>query len=47
MPLRFRVTLPPAHTLYCDETGSTGSRFLDAEQPTFIEGGWFVHAANR
>lgn len=33
---------PPPHTLYCDETGSTGRRFLDAAQPTFIEGGWFV-----
>lgn len=36
------MAAPPAHTLYCDETGSTGSRFLDADQPTFIEGGWFV-----
>ncbi len=30
------------HALYCDETGSTGSRFLDPAQPTFGEGGWFV-----
>jgi uncharacterized protein DUF3800 len=30
------------HTLYCDETGSTGSRFLDPAQPTFAEGGWFI-----
>ena len=36
------MNAPPAHTLYCDETGSTGSRFLDPDQPTFIEGGWFV-----
>lgn len=35
---------PPAasHTLYCDETGNTGSRFLDPDQPVFAEGGWFI-----
>lgn len=32
------------HTLYCDETGNTGSRFLDIAQPMFAEGGWvFAH----
>ncbi len=35
------------HTLYCDETGSTGSRFLDPAQPTFAEGGWFIAHEHR
>ena len=30
------------HTLFCDETGSTGSNFLDPAQPVFAEGGWVV-----
>jgi hypothetical protein len=31
-----------SHTLYCDETGNTGSRFLDPAQPLFAEGGWLI-----
>jgi hypothetical protein len=34
------------YTLYCDETGNTGSRFLDPDQPLFAEGGWFVATNN-
>lgn len=30
------------HALFCDETGNTGSRFLDPAQPIYAEGGWFV-----
>jgi hypothetical protein len=30
------------HSLFCDETGNTGSRFLDPAQPIYAEGGWFV-----
>jgi hypothetical protein len=33
---------PPFHTLYCDETGSTGNRLLDPAQPTFAERSWFM-----
>ena len=35
------------HTLFCDETGSTGSRFLDPAQPVFAEGGWFIAHEDR
>jgi len=35
------------HTLFCDETGSTGSRFYDPAQPIYAEGGWFVAHKNR
>src|SRR5437867_4229959 len=38
---------PPLHTLYCDETGSTGNRLLDPAQPTFAEGGWFIDHESR
>lgn len=34
------------HSLFCDETGSTGSRFLDSAQPIYAEGGWFVAHSN-
>jgi hypothetical protein len=37
----------PKHTLFCDETGSTGSRFLDPGQPHYAEGGWFVSNSSR
>ena len=37
----------PKHNLFCDETGSTGSRFLDPEQPHYAEGGWFVSNSHR
>lgn len=30
------------HTLYCDETGNSGSRFYTPDQPVFAEGGWLV-----
>ncbi len=30
------------HSLFCDETGNTGSRFLDPAQPIYAEGGWFI-----
>src|SRR5258706_11705664 len=36
------MTRRSTHTLFCDETGSTGSRFLDPIQPFFAEGGWFI-----
>jgi hypothetical protein len=39
--------IPQNYTLYCDETGSTGSRFLDPAQPTFGEGGWFIAHQHR
>ncbi|HTE92196.1 MAG TPA: DUF3800 domain-containing protein [Bradyrhizobium sp.] len=35
------------HSLFCDETGSTGSRFLDPQQPVFAEGGWFIAHAHK
>lgn len=30
------------HILFCDETGNTGSHFIDKNQPLYGEGGWFV-----
>lgn len=36
-----------SHTLYCDETGNTGSRFLDLAQPMYAEGGWFIANSNK
>lgn len=30
------------HILFCDETGNTGSHFIDKNQPLYAEGGWFV-----
>lgn len=37
---------PTTHTLFCDETGNSGSRFNDPDQPLYAEGGWLVpHAA--
>jgi len=35
------------HTLFCDETGNTGSRFLDPAQPFFAEGGWIISHQDR
>lgn len=29
-------------TVFCDETGNSGSRFFSPEQPVFAEGGWYV-----
>jgi hypothetical protein len=57
LPFRFTkgssaYSQPSAHeitttrTLFCDETGSTGSRFFDLEQPVYVEGGWFVARKN-
>ena len=31
---------------YFDESGNSGSRFLDYHQPTYIEGGWAVEKSN-
>jgi len=31
---------------YFDESGNSGSRFLDYQQPTYIEGGWAVEKNN-
>lgn len=31
---------------YFDESGNSGSRFLDYQQPTYIEGGWAVEKSN-
>lgn len=31
-------------TVFCDETGNTGSRYFSPEQPVFAEGGWFVRS---
>jgi hypothetical protein len=36
---------PPApceHTLFCDETGNSGSRFFHPDQPIYAEGGWLI-----
>jgi len=33
---------PTTHTLFCDETGNSGGRFYDPEQPIYAEGGWLV-----
>ncbi len=35
-------TWATTHTLFCDETGNSGSNFNDPAQPLYIEGGWFV-----
>jgi Protein of unknown function (DUF3800) len=37
----------PNYILFCDETGSTGSRFLDPAQPHYAEGGWFISNLQR
>lgn len=29
-------------TFYCDESGNTGTNWVDAEQPFFIYGGWLI-----
>lgn len=29
-------------TVFCDETGNSGTRFFSPEQPVYAEGGWFV-----
>src|ERR1039457_5131312 len=36
-----------SHSLFCDETGNTGKRFLDPAQPVFAEGGWFIAHKDR
>jgi hypothetical protein len=35
------------YTLFCDETGNSGSRFFQPEQPFYIEGGWIVANEDR
>lgn len=30
------------YTVFCDETGNSGSRYFSPEQPVYAEGGWFV-----
>jgi hypothetical protein len=34
-------------TVFCDETGNSGSRYFSPEQPVFAEGGWFVRNDHR
>jgi hypothetical protein len=30
------------HTIFCDETGNSGSRYFSPDQPVYAEGGWLV-----
>ncbi|WP_099204957.1 DUF3800 domain-containing protein [Scatolibacter rhodanostii] len=34
-------------TFYCDESGSTGTNWLDAAQPFFVYGGWLIPDESR
>lgn len=34
-------------TVFCDETGNSGSRFFSPEQPFYAEGGWYVRNDQR
>jgi hypothetical protein len=38
---------PTTHTLFCDETGNSGSKFYAPDQPVYAEGGWLVAHADR
>jgi NAD(P)-dependent dehydrogenase (short-subunit alcohol dehydrogenase family) len=33
---------PTTHTLFCDETGNSGSNYYYPDQPIYAEGGWLV-----
>jgi hypothetical protein len=35
----------PRFTVFCDETGNSGTRFFSPDQPAYAEGGWFVGRA--
>ena len=37
----------PLFTVFCDETGNSGSRFFSPEQPVYAEGGWYVREDQR
>src|SRR4051812_44633306 len=37
----------PQFTVFCDETGNSGTRFFSPEQPVYAEGGWFVRNEHR
>lgn len=37
----------PTFTLFCDETGNTGTQFFSLEQPVYAHGGWFVRDDRR
>jgi hypothetical protein len=34
-------------TIFCDETGNSGSRFFTPEQPVYAQGGWYVQKDRR
>jgi len=38
---------PTTHTLFCDETGNSGSKFYLPDQPIYAEGGWLVAHGRR